>query len=167
MTERVYILLGSNLGEREKFLESAVLKISELTNTTLVNESGIYSSPAFEMEPDSPDFLNQVIELLTDQTPIELLDNLEQLETELGRTDKGQYKSRTIDLDILLYGNKTIDSKRLTIPYRSLLNRPFAMIPLTEIAPDIIHPVMCELIREFIDPADRKTVKLLYENAAG
>ena len=165
MTERVYILLGSNLGDREKNLERALNKISDIPNTKIVNESGIYESPAFEMEPGSPEFLNQVVELLTGFSAIELLDKLEQIESELGRTDKGLYKSRTIDLDILLYGDEVINSNRLTIPYRSLLNRSFAMIPLIEIANDIVHPVMGELIREFIDPADKETIKLFYEHS--
>jgi 2-amino-4-hydroxy-6-hydroxymethyldihydropteridine diphosphokinase len=167
MTERVYILLGSNLDDRERNLESALDKLELLNNTQIVNTSGVYESAAFEMEPGSPDFLNQVVEILTDYQPIELLDGLENIERELGRTDKGLYKSRTIDLDILLFGNKVIEEKRLTIPYKSLLNRPFAMIPLIEITPDIVHPVMGELIREFIDTDDFKTVRLLQEHAAG
>lgn len=166
MTERVYILLGSNLGDREKNLESALDKISNLNDVHLVSYSGIYESPASEMEPGSPDFLNQAVEILTESEPLELLKLLESIEKEFGRTDKGMNKSRIIDLDILLFGGKVIESKLLFIPYRQLLNRPFAMIPLVEIAPDIVHPVIGELIRDYIDDSDHQTVKPLHEYAA-
>jgi 2-amino-4-hydroxy-6-hydroxymethyldihydropteridine diphosphokinase len=166
MTKRAYILLGSNLGDKEKNLEMAVKRLSELDQLQVVNCSGVYQSPAFEMEPGSPDFLNQAVEIITRLKPMMLLEVLETIEREFGRSGKGQNKSRIIDLDILLFGNQVIDTERLTIPYRQLLDRPFAMIPLIEIAPDILHPVLDEQIRDYVEDKDRNTVRLLHEYAA-
>jgi 2-amino-4-hydroxy-6-hydroxymethyldihydropteridine diphosphokinase len=119
-----------------------------------------------EMSEPSPDFLNQVIEINTVFSPTQLLNEMKAIEVKMGRTEKGNYKSRIIDLDILLYGNRIIDTDELTVPQRELLNRPFAIIPLVEIAPNIIHPVTKKSISEYITKSSCTLVTLFEEYAA-
>lgn len=166
MTEKVYILLGSNLGDREKFLGDALNSLSNLTKVEIVRFSGLYNSPAMEMNEPAPDFLNQAVEIKTALSPMALLAELKNIEISMGRTEKGNYKSRFIDLDILLFGNEIINSEELTVPQNRILKRPFALIPLEEIAPDVIHPISKRPISEYINPGDRQLVALHEKHAA-
>ncbi|HEX2897631.1 MAG TPA: 2-amino-4-hydroxy-6-hydroxymethyldihydropteridine diphosphokinase [candidate division Zixibacteria bacterium] len=166
MTDKVYILLGSNLGDREKFLNDALISISNLIGVEVIKTSGFYNSPAMEMNEPAPDFLNQAVEIKTSLSPLELLRELKKIEAVMGRTEKGNYKSRNIDLDILFFGNEVIDSEELTIPQSRFLKRPFALIPLDEIAPEIIHPKSRRPIKEYISPGDRQLVTLHETHAA-
>lgn len=158
MTEKIYILLGSNLGDRENNLMAALDKLSAIEGIEITASSHIYNSPAMEMNEPSPDFLNQAIEIKTLHTPFQLLQELKELELAMGRTDKGKYKSRLIDLDILLFGEQIIDSKELVIPQARLLQRPFALVPLLEIAPDILHPITKKPINQYINDNDYKQI---------
>jgi len=158
MKERIYILLGSNLGNRENNLMVALGKLSAIAGIEIAASSGIYNSPAMEMSEPSPDFLNQVIEINTSLAPLQLLEELKAIETKMGRVDKGKYKSRPIDLDILLFGERIIESEELVIPQARLLQRPFALIPLLEIAPDILHPFTKTPIKQYIHDSDYKQV---------
>ena len=116
-----YISLGSNLGERKEHIEKAI----ELLSPYIKKVSAIIETDPLEMADDARKFLNAVAEIETELEPEDLLNILEDVEKELGRTDKGMYKSRTIDLDILLYGSKKINTERLTIPHPSLKKREF------------------------------------------
>lgn len=165
MTDKVYILLGSNLGNREKFLNEALISLSKLMGVEIISTSGIYNSPAMEMNEPAPDFLNQAVEIKTSLSPLELLRELKEIETAMGRTEKGNYQSRNIDLDILLFGNEIIDSEELTVPQNRLLKRPFALLPLVEIAPEIVHPISRRPVKEYISPSDRQLVTLREEHA--
>jgi len=166
MKESIYILLGTNLGERLKHLYLGWELLAGVGGVQIVRSSGIYNSPAMEMSEPSPDFLNQVIEINTVFSPTQLLNEMKAIEMKMGRTEKGNYKSRIIDLDILLYGNRIIDTDELTVPQRELLNRPFAIIPLVEIAPNIIHPVTKKSISEYITKSSYTLVTLFEEYAA-
>ena len=130
----VYIALGSNLGDRHTLLlqaiERMVLRVGQL----------VRCSSFFETEPvgfvSAHPFLNAVALYRTTLTPEELLKTTQEIERELGRTAKsvnGQYEDRTIDLDILLYGNETIDTPELKIPHPRMQERPFVMQPLEEV----------------------------------
>ncbi len=141
MKEPIYILLGTNLGERLKHLDLGLAHLAKIEGIDIIRVSCIYNSPAMEMNEPSPDFLNQVVEINASLSPLELLKELKSIEVKMGRSDKGNYKSRIIDLDILLIGSVIIDTEELTVPQKRLLSRPFAIIPLVEIAPGIIHPV--------------------------
>jgi len=155
----VYILLGSNLGDRERNLSIAQNKLEVIPGLEIVAVSGIYISEAVDMEGENPAFLNQVVRADYEFLPNELIDSLEKIERSLGRTDKGEKKNRSIDLDILLFGDQVIETKRLSVPHRELLNRPFAMVPLLEIDPDLVHPVTGEPIANFLD--EQATAKVL------
>ena len=133
----VYILLGSNLGDRERNLSIAQNKLELIPGLEIIATSGIYLSDATDMVGENPAFLNQVIKGDYEFLPHELLDGLEKIEKALGRTGKGEKTNRPIDLDILLFGDQIIETKRLSIPHRELLKRPFVMVPLLEIDPEV------------------------------
>lgn len=166
MNEKVYILLGSNLGDREGYLNKALDEMSRLPEVEIIRKSGLYNSPAMEMSEPAPDFLNQVVEIRTPWSPWQLLQQLKAIEISMGRTGKGKYQSRTIDLDILLFEELILNANELTIPQTRLLKRPFALVPLVEIAPDFIHPVTKKAIREHLQPIDFEIVIPYEEHAS-
>jgi len=163
MTQGIYILLGSNLGDREKSLAKALGRIEGIEGLELVAASSVYISEAQDMQGENPSFLNQVIKADYDYSPGELLSALENIEIELGRTDKGKKSPRTIDLDILLFDDRTMETERLTIPHSELLNRPFAMVPLLQIDPDLIHPGTGKQVSEYLND-ESQTEVILYKD---
>lgn len=166
MADTVYILLGSNLGDREQYLAEARKQIETLEGLEITAVSGMYVTEAREMKGDNPSFLNQVIQADYIYTPMELLVSLEEVERCLARTDKGHKLARTIDCDILLFGTHIIDTPRLTVPHPRLLERAFAMIPLLEIDPNLHHPVTRKAIDEAVRERDRATVILYRDHVA-
>lgn len=159
MSSTAYILLGSNLGEREKHLSSAIAMTKDIPGLKLCDSSSVYSSEALQMTEGTPSFLNQAIKVETELTSCELLTALETIEQAFGRTDKGEKRSRTIDLDILLYDSEIVDSEKLTIPHPELLNRAFALIPVIEIDPTLIHPLTKKPLNNYLNAEDLKTVR--------
>ncbi len=166
MAETVYILTGSNVSDREKNLSAALAKLEEVPGLEIVAVSGIYISEAEQMEGDNPSFMNQVVMADYQYLPNELLDALELIEKMLGRTGKGKKQPRTIDLDILLFGDRIVETERLSIPHRQLLNRSFAMVPLLEIEPNLIHPIVKRPIAEFLTDEQRQKVLLFKDHVA-
>lgn len=166
MAETVYILTGSNVSDREKNLSAALAKLEEVPGLEIVAVSGIYISEAEQMEGDNPSFMNQVVMGDYQYLPNELLDALELIEKMLGRTGKGKKLPRTIDLDILLFGDQIVETEQLSIPHRQLLNRPFAIVPLLEIEPNLIHPVVKRPIAEFLTDEQRQKVLLYKDHVA-
>ncbi len=163
MPETVFILLGSNEGDREKNLATAQAKLETIPGLEIVAASSIYLSDAVDMDESSPSFMNQVIMADYQYRPNELLNALEVIEKNMGRTGKGKNLPRPIDLDILLFGNQVIETERLSIPHRKLLERPFAMVPLLQIEPNLVHPVTKRPIAEFLTDEQRQEV-LLYKD---
>jgi 2-amino-4-hydroxy-6-hydroxymethyldihydropteridine diphosphokinase len=166
MPETIYLLTGSNLGDREKKLNSAMTHLSAVEGLEIVATSGIYLSEAVDLEGDSPPFMNQVVKADYQFTPSELLSSLELIEQKMGRTGKGKKESRTIDLDILLFGQEIIELEHLSIPHREMLNRPFALVPLLQIDPDLIHPVTGTPVAEFLSDEERESVELFRDHVA-
>ncbi len=136
----VYFCLGSNLGDREQNLKNAILALnSNVTRVTAV--SSIYeSTPVGVTEHPVPDYLNLVVQVETDLSPIELLDATQSVENLGGRTPTFRWGPRTIDIDILLYGDSTVDCERLTIPHPRMKERLFTLEPLLEIVPTACLP---------------------------
>ena len=159
MTSTAYILIGSNLGDREKYLSSAIAMIKETPGLELCDRSSVYSSEAQQMANGTPSFLNQAIRVETRLRPLELLTALETIEQALGRDDKGKNLSRKIDLDILLYDTEIVNTKRLTIPHPELLNRAFALIPLIEIDPELVHPLTGRRLKDYLNDEDFELVR--------
>lgn len=134
--EELYLSLGSNLGDREDMLRRAITLIEERVGAVLRVSSFIETEP-WGFESEHP-FLNAAVMVLTTLSPIECLDRTQQIERELGRKSKsrdGKYHDRPIDIDLLLYGDQTVSTPRLTIPHPLMQERDFVMIPLREILP--------------------------------
>ncbi len=140
--KRAFLALGSNLGDRQKNLESARASL-EAAGVGIVQRSSFYETEPQDFK-DQPWFLNMALEVETTCFPIQLLTLLQRIEREMGRVrgreavPKGP---RTIDLDILLYGKAVLDMPQLTIPHPRMSTRRFVLEPLLEIAPDLRHPV--------------------------
>ncbi|MBI2845399.1 MAG: 2-amino-4-hydroxy-6-hydroxymethyldihydropteridine diphosphokinase [Chloroflexi bacterium] len=144
----VYLGMGSNLGDREKNLNLALEKLGRVGKVTEV-------SSLYETEPvgyqDQPWFLNMVCELQTELSPHELLQSLKAIEKNMGRTPGPRFGPRPIDLDILLYKDLVLNTPELIIPHPRLAERAFVLIPLAEIAPQVLHPVLKKTIQELRD----------------
>ena len=147
--------LGSNLGDRRNTLASALARMDEVAGK-VVTYSGIYESEPWGFEASSR-FLNQVVKLRTELAPLNLLHTVLSIENELGRVrgTSERWCSRTIDIDILFYNDLVMYEPRLTIPHPAISQRRFTLMPLTEIAPGHVHPVLgkmnSELLQECTD----------------
>ncbi len=147
--------LGSNLGDRAGFLDRAVAALKALGELT---RSSWYETAAVGL-PGAPAFLNGVVRLETDLQPDELLVETRAIERKLGRDPLRRAGSRTIDIDILLYGRQVIKRPGLEIPHPRLHQRAFVLVPLAELMPDIVHPVLCKTAAEMLAEVDRAGVK--------
>jgi 2-amino-4-hydroxy-6-hydroxymethyldihydropteridine diphosphokinase len=150
---KTYILLGSNLGDCRKYLSDAILEI-ECKLGTISSKSSLYQTASWG-NLDQPDFINQVIELKTSLSPADLLKAILKVENVLGRQRLKKWGSRTIDIDILLYEDQIVNTADLVIPHPYLSVRRFSLMPLSEIAPNLLHPIsrknITELLNELTD----------------
>ena len=136
---RAYVGLGANIGEPRRQLRAAIEELMNLPDARQVLVSGLYRSEPVGYT-DQPDFLNAVARLDTGLSPEALLDRLQEIERRHGRERSFRGAPRTLDLDLLLHGNQSIASPRLTLPHPRMHERAFVLAPLTEIAPDIAIP---------------------------
>ncbi len=141
MNEIVYLSLGSNLGDRQKYLELATDRLSSIVGLKRIAESSLYSSLPIRCPEGTPDFLNKVLKMECSLKPVQLLDHTERIEQALGRTKKGFFSDRVIDIDILLFGERIFKNERLEIPHPRMAERAFVLIPLCEIGPDVTDPL--------------------------
>ena len=136
----VYIALGSNLASPLEQVNAAVNAIRELPESRVVAVSSFYRTPPLGPQ-DQPDYLNAAVALETTLEPETLLDHTQHIELQQGRVRKAErWGPRTLDLDIMLFGNRIINSERLTVPHYDMKNRGFMLWPLFEIAPDLHFP---------------------------
>ncbi|SDT27410.1 2-amino-4-hydroxy-6-hydroxymethyldihydropteridine diphosphokinase [Pseudomonas oryzae] len=137
---RVYIGLGSNLAEPRRQLEAALGALAQLPRCRLVAVSSLYASDPLG-PPDQPRYVNAAAALDCELAPLELLDALQAIEREQGRERKAErWGPRTLDLDILLFGDLQLDEERLTVPHYHMHARAFVLYPLAEIAPELRLP---------------------------
>jgi 2-amino-4-hydroxy-6-hydroxymethyldihydropteridine diphosphokinase len=162
----IYLILGSNLNDREMSIQRAIESIEQSIGPVL-QKSSIY-----ETEPwgyvDDKYFLNQVIKAKTNLTPLEILEKIKSLEQAMGRMKSTtRYAAREIDIDILFYDDQIVDLPELSIPHREIQNRKFVLIPMAEIAEELVHPVLLKNIGELLAACPDKSTVHQYEPIKG
>jgi 2-amino-4-hydroxy-6-hydroxymethyldihydropteridine diphosphokinase len=146
---QVYLLLGSNVGNRIHHLKNAKQAIANDCGR-IISESSVYETEPWGLKEQS-DFLNCAIEIETELSPPKLLQQLKKLETLSGRKQNEKWGARELDIDILFYGNEIINLPDLKIPHPYISERRFTLVPLNEIASDYIHPVFKKSIRQLLE----------------
>ncbi len=145
---QVYLLLGANLGDRSVQMKKAFYEIEKQIGK-ITRYSTIYETAAWGKE-EEPSYLNQAVQVETDLSPLTILHITNEIENKLGRVRYIKWGSRIIDIDILFYDNILIESEQLKIPHPLLHHRKFVLIPLSEIAPNFIHPVFNKTVSELL-----------------
>ncbi|WP_127141231.1 2-amino-4-hydroxy-6-hydroxymethyldihydropteridine diphosphokinase [Flagellimonas marinaquae] len=169
--QKVYLSLGSNLGNRHANLQKAIFRIEQKAGS-LLDISSVYENPAVGFDGDP--FLNIVVSVLTPLTPKQLLDTILDIERDFGRvrSDGGGYRSRTLDIDIIYYGTEVINNEDLVVPHPHMQHRNFVLKPLGDIAPQFYHPVLYKDTRNLLQEcSDRsqltKTKYNLFKDRSG
>jgi 2-amino-4-hydroxy-6-hydroxymethyldihydropteridine diphosphokinase len=161
VVHRAYIGIGSNLGKKKENYLEALDRIAKIPRTRITKESSLYES---EPLGDSKElYVNGVVEIETELGAEDLLKKLKNIERVMGRKKvRKRWGARVIDLDILLYDDQKLDMRSLKIPHPEIQNRRFVLIPLTEIAPQVVHPVLDATISELlVGVKDNKRVSLM------
>ena len=141
-----YVALGSNLGDKEANLRKA-LELLEERGVEVVKTSSFICTEPYGVT-DQPQFLNGVCEVRTSLVPLALLHTLLEIEQEMGRVRLRHWGERNIDLDLLLYEDVVLDTEELKLPHPDMQNRDFVLLPLAEIAPELVHPILQKSIEE-------------------
>jgi len=162
--ETAYIALGSNLEQPQRQLQAGFTALARLPDTQLIAQSSLYRSAPVGYA-NQPDFVNAVAAIRTRLTPRALLDALLAIEREHGRVREFPNAPRTLDLDIVLYGERVIHEPGLSIPHPRMQERAFVMAPLAQIAPDVLVPGRGR-VRDLLAGVDIKSVTVLREIAA-
>ena len=156
-----YILLGTNLGNREKQLEIAGFLINEKVGT-VSHKSKIYETEPWGAQ-GQPNFLNQVLEVDTDRSSTEVLELCLEIESKMGRTRTGIYAARIIDIDLLFLGAEVLKEDKLTLPHPRIHLRKFVLEPLSEIAGDLVHPIFEKSIDELLEACEDELAVKVYK----
>ncbi|MCW1875499.1 2-amino-4-hydroxy-6-hydroxymethyldihydropteridine diphosphokinase [Erwinia sp. INIA-01] len=155
---RVYLALGSNLADPLHQVQSALDALAAIPQSRLIACSSLYRTPPYG-PPDQPDYLNAAVALDTELSPEALLDHTQRIELEQGRVRKDhRWGPRTLDLDIMLFGDLTLATTRLTVPHYDMHNRAFMLLPLREIAPDLSLPDGTR-IADLLAPLDSSAIR--------
>ncbi|HEX2786758.1 MAG TPA: 2-amino-4-hydroxy-6-hydroxymethyldihydropteridine diphosphokinase [Ignavibacteria bacterium] len=160
---KVFLGLGSNLGNRVEYIERAIEEIGSLKDTKIIKKASLYETEPWGFK-EQPDFINSAVEIETMLSAEELFNEVKSIEQKLKRKSKGKWQEREIDIDILFYGNEIIKSERINIPHKEIEKRKFVLIPMYELAPDFVHPVFNETITELLSKSGDALVVKKYEN---
>ncbi len=145
----IFVGLGSNLGDREQAIRRALAQLGKLPGTRLRRVSSLYDTDPVGVM-DQPAFLNAVAELESELEPAEILWHLMLIESRLGRRREQRWGPRTIDLDLLLHGDRIIVSDELVIPHPEMHHRGFVLLPMAELAPRLVHPTEQRTMRDLL-----------------
>lgn len=156
-----YLSFGSNLGDRLQFLKEAIRKTGGSEKVSVEKVSPIYETQPVGYE-DQRWFLNLVVGIQTSLEPVPLLQFLLSIEDQMGRKREREWGRRNIDLDILLYDERVVDSAQLTIPHPRMHERRFVLTPLAQIAPGLLHPLLKKKVEELVKSCEDKSVVRLY-----
>ena len=154
MIEEVFIALGSNLGDRAGNISNATRMIHGIPGVTPGAQSSFYETDPVGMAEGSPEFINCVISIQTAIEPGELFDLLSEIEKSFGkreRTGRGKKESRIMDIDILMHGNRVVKTAELEIPHPRMARRRFVILPMNEISPSAVHPVLNKTVRRMLE----------------
>jgi 2-amino-4-hydroxy-6-hydroxymethyldihydropteridine diphosphokinase len=164
MKRTAYLSLGSNLGDREANLRGAIARLSELGSVSRV--SALYETEPVEVAGQQPWFLNCAAAVETELAPLEFLQRMLAIELAMGRKRTEPKGPRTIDMDIIFFGDEVLDTKELSVPHPAMQHRRFVLEPLAEIAPEFMHPVLQRTVRELLNslPADSGAIRRYRQN---
>src|SRR4051812_12577261 len=154
MSSTAFVGLGSNLGDRQAYLDQAIETLENADNISVTQVSSYYETEPLGGPAGQPDFLNAVAELETELSAEALLSVLQDIEKANKRVRQERFGPRTLDLDLLLYDDVVFKSQTLTLPHPRMHKRGFALEPLAEIAPELVHPVLNKTIQELWDDFD-------------
>lgn len=156
----VYIGFGSNIGDRLSYIQNAIQHIAQTKGIIIHKISSLYKTSPVGYDAQD-DFLNGVVAIQTDLPPLNLLHTLKQIETSVGRQHRSRWGPREIDLDILIYADVCQKTTEITIPHPEMHLRRFVLVPLVELAPDIVHPIFKETIQNLLNnlETDQSIVK--------
>lgn len=162
----VFLSLGSNLGDRVGYLQQAAGLLGAVPSVRIVTTSSFYESEPWQMDSENW-FVNAIVQISTTLSPDELLRECRKIETLLGRNPQrksqdGNYTDRTIDIDILFYDDKIINTPELVIPHKFFHKRAFLIVPMLEIAQDFVHPLFNKTITELYDELENPEMVVLY-----
>ena len=155
-TSKVYLALGTNLGDRAGNLRAAMAALPPYVR--VLKKSLVYETQPWGVT-DQPAFLNMVLKGKTSLAPMELLKYLKELETRLGRRPSIRYGPRIIDIDMLFYDDVILKTPKLTIPHPDLHERAFVLVPLADLAPELLHPAIGKTVRQLLAELDTTGVK--------
>jgi 2-amino-4-hydroxy-6-hydroxymethyldihydropteridine diphosphokinase len=161
---RAYLSIGTNLGDRAANLREAIARLDRLDGCDLGAVSQIYETePVGDIE--QPPFLNLAAEIETDVDPLELLAGLKETEREMGRVSSARWGPRLVDIDIVLYGNRVVETAALTVPHPRFRDRAFVLLPLAEIGPHTIDPITGLTVEQLVSICPDRSWVRLYEPA--
>jgi len=151
-----YIGLGSNLGDRIRNLQGALDRFGSIG--VIKSVSSAYETKPWGVEGYQPRYLNQVAEVETTLDPLEVVTELLSIEFAMGREREEKNASRTLDLDLLIHGDTILEASGVTVPHPRMHERAFVLVPLAEIAPSLVHPVLGKTVAELLTDSDRSGI---------
>lgn len=156
-----YLSLGSNKGDRIGYVQQATSLLGAIDGINIIRTSAFYETEPWNMNSETW-FVNAIVEIKTTFSPQKLLEECQRIEKQLGRIHTDSYSDRTIDIDILFYNKDIISEKNLTIPHKYVHLRAFTLVPLLELAPDFMHPILNKTIAELHNDLENPEMVFLY-----